>query len=191
MLGKCYPQAGYYTRMHWDKISDHSRGSNWDTFCKQVSKIKPGTVWRHNVAGDIPHIDNVIDVDKLQALVQANKGKRGFTYTHHSVDIPANLDAIQTANDNGFTVNLSADNLDQADSLKTMDIAPIVTIVPADQTENMVTDAGNRIVICPAAINDNVTCKTCKLCAIPNRKVIIGFPAHGINKREIQELLSI
>ena len=35
-----------------------------------------------------------------------------------------------------------------------------------------------------AKVLGRVTCKTCGLCAIANRKAIIGFPAHGPSKRK-------
>jgi len=71
-------------------------------------------LWRHNEAGDLPGEGDDIDVPKLRALVQANRGKRGFTYTHKPVlDNPQNAVAIKCANQNGFTVNLSADSIEE------------------------------------------------------------------------------
>ncbi len=114
----------------------------------------------------------------LKQLVSANKGRRGFTYTHKP-PTPTNLKHIRHANDNGFTINLSADSPAEADRLKALNAGPVVTVLPYDQKTNFRTDAGHLVVVCPAVIRDGVTCATCKLCAWKDREVIVGFPAHG------------
>jgi hypothetical protein len=46
------------------------------------------------------------------------------------------------------------------------------------------------VVICPATYpKEEITCASCKLCAIPTRKSIIGFPAHGTGKKALNERL--
>tara|TARA_R110000764_G_scaffold217193_1_gene304254 strand:- start:101 stop:625 length:525 start_codon:yes stop_codon:yes gene_type:complete len=172
--------------MNWDKVTSGERGSNWVDLCTSVSKLKDGQIWRHNVSGDLPHIEQRIDFEKLIDLTVANKGRRGFTYTHHAMSIADNAASVQTANEHGFTINLSADNVKMADELKALDIAPVVAIVPADTIENFSTANGHKVVICPAAIRDDVTCLSCKMCAISDRKTIIGFPAHGTTKNKIK-----
>jgi len=37
--------------------------------------------------------------------------------------------------------------------------------------------------VCPAQTREDVTCASCGLCAIPDRRVIIGFRAHGTRAR--------
>jgi len=32
--GGCYAEAGYYTRMNWDKVDSGERGVEWETFRK-------------------------------------------------------------------------------------------------------------------------------------------------------------
>ena len=182
----CYASSGYYTRLNWDKVTDGSRGGNWDSLCESVSNLKPGTLWRHNVSGDLPRKGALIDDRKLYQLITANKGRSGFTYTHHNMRSKRNRIAIESANHNGFTINLSADNPGEADKLKALHIAPVVSIVPESQLTNFTTKGGNKVVICPAVIKDNVTCKTCQMCARPNRDTIIGFPAHGTGKGKIR-----
>lgn len=71
-----------------------------------------------------------------------------------------------------------------ADQLAALNIAPVVVVLSADQTAATVTPQGRKVAICPATISDNVTCATCGLCALVNRKAIIGFPAHGASKRK-------
>lgn len=189
--GGCYAEAGYYTRMNWDKVTSGERGGDWQSLCESVSKLPEGQIWRHNVAGDLPHVDGLIDKSLLFKLVKANMGKMGFTYTHHDPKMGGNALTIRIANITGFTVNLSADSPEHADQLADLtiagkQIAPVVTVIPADQTENSTTPAGRTIVVCPAAIKADVSCKTCKLCARSDRRVIVGFPAHGIRKDNAQ-----
>jgi hypothetical protein len=142
-------------------------------------------LWRHNQAGDLPGVDGEIDAVALRALVRANKGKRGFTYTHKPMT-PANVRAVKSANDSGFTINLSADTLEQVDALKALNVGPVVVVLPWDQKENIQTAAGHGVVICPAVTRDNVTCESCGLCAWKDRKVVIGFPAHGSKKKQVK-----
>jgi hypothetical protein len=161
-------------------------------FCKQITKIKAGALWRHNQAGDLPGKGNGINFRMLKALVAANVGKRGFTYSHKpvlgvGVQRGKNRAAIAYANKNGFVVNLSADSLCEADSLAALDIAPVCVIVSTNSDEKMLTPEGRKVIVCPAQIRDDVTCKSCKLCAVINRKVIIAFQAHGPAGKTVSE----
>jgi len=156
----------------------------------KIAALPKGTLWRHNQAGDLPGEGDAIDARALNELVRANRGKRGFTYTHKPVSVnldpqhEANAHSVAYANARGFTINLSADNLAEADKLAEMAIGPVVVVLPAEQTRATVTPNGRKVAICPATISDNVTCADCGLCALVNRKAIIGFPAHGASKRK-------
>ena len=178
----CYAKGGPLA-IHWRKVTQGIAGMPWDDFVSQIAALPDGALWRHNQAGDLPGIGDTIDTAALASLVDANNGKRGFTYTHKPVT-PANVAAIKNANGNGFTINLSGNNLEHADKLAGLDVGPVVVVLPADQTENTTTPAGRKVVVCPASIRDDVSCATCKLCAISNRTAIIGFPAHGAAKRK-------
>lgn len=164
--------------------------TSWQGLTAAVSNLGVGQIWRHNQAGDLPHTDQQIDAKKLETLVAANAaaGARGFTYTHHDVRIAGNAAAIADANARGFTVNLSANNLAHADILKSLEIAPVVVVLPADQdAKKLETPQGNRVVVCPATYRDDVTCSSCGLCA-RQRDVIVGFPAHGAQKAKASAL---
>lgn len=180
----CYADAGYYTKLNWNKVTSGERGADWDSLCDNVTKIKPDSIWRHNVSGDLPHTDEVIDRDRVEQLSTANTGKLGFTYTHHDMTIKANRDTIADANKAGFTINLSANNPAHADELAALDIGPVVTVCAGDQTENFKTPKGRKVVICPATQNDDISCETCKLCA-RQRDVIVAFPVHGVQASKI------
>jgi hypothetical protein len=178
--GGCYAEANYHLRLHWYKVSDGSRGSNWGEFCNAIAALPDGQLWRHNQAGDLPGFYGAIDVSMLEGLVAANRGKRGFTYTHKP-PIGENAMAIASANARGFTVNLSGNDLEHADELAALGIGPVVTVLPSSVQGNVKieTPQGRRVVVCPATYREDITCASCGLCQVRDRKVIVGFPAHG------------
>ena len=103
----CYAKYGKQT-IHWRKVSNAERGVSWTEFTKLIRKIAKGQLWRHNVAGDLPHNDGNIDYLQLRQLIDANKGKKGYTYTHHALN-DHNVIAIRNSNALGFTVNASCE----------------------------------------------------------------------------------
>ena len=180
----CYAKHGH-TGIHWRKVTAGERGTDWDTFVSKVRHLPKGGIWRHNVAGDLPAKDGVIDSDMVRQLIKANTGKGGFTYTHH--DMVKNAGIIASSNHNGFTVNLSSNNVTEADTLADMDIAPVVTLLPTDSAKVTYTPKGRKVVRCPAETSKKVTCKTCRLCQKTDRP-IIGFTPHGSGKKVTQEV---
>jgi hypothetical protein len=135
--------------------------------------------------------NNIINVQALKDLVQANKNKSGFTYTHYPMNNDSNIQAVKMANNNGFTVNLSANNLKQADDYKSLKIAPVVVVVAEDCDKVSYTEKGNKIVVCPAQTSDKVTCSSCGLCQKSDRDYIIGFRVHGTYTKKAKVSLSI
>jgi hypothetical protein len=183
----CYAGSGPLA-LHWRKVTSGERSMGWNAFCAEIAALASGQLWRHNQAGDLPGSGESIDKGEFLALVQANEGKRGFTYTHKTAK--ANHDLIRFANAKGFTVNLSANSLSHADTLADAKAGPVVTVLPATQTTNTVTPAGRRVVVCPAAVKEGVSCATCQLCQKANRSVIVGFPAHGTQAKKATAIAS-
>ena len=180
----CYADSGPL-KLHWDKVTRKERGDDWSTFIDKIKELPTGSKWRHNQAGDLPGDMEKLDAEKCIQLAKANKGKRGFTYTHYDVlDNFQNAITVNIMNHLGFTVNVSANNLDHADQLCDLDIAPVATVLPIEQTTNTVTPKGRKVVVCPATYKDEVSCADCMLCEKRDRKVIVGFPAHGTSKRK-------
>jgi hypothetical protein len=174
----CYAED-FYTRLSWDKVAE--RGGTLAALCASIAALPAGQLWRHNVAGDLPGDGETVDAAALGEIVRANIGKRGFTYTHKkSAD---GLYWASQATQWGFTVNLSADDAGDADTLAEADAGPVVAIVPMDTPEKSYTPAGRTIIVCPAQTRDGVTCASCGLCARADRGVIIGFRAHGTRAR--------
>lgn len=210
----CYAEYGIM-RMTWQKLGDF--GLRWKAFLDVVSTFEPGQIWRHNVAGDLPGTGDDIDEQALFALLDAAKHTRGFTYTHKPVlplqdsdvvraghktgrsDVlgvllgvvhnrQANALIIKIANrQDGLTINLSTDSFEQADAAKALNIAPVVVTVPCDHPRFSRTPAGNPVIVCPAQVEDDITCAKCKLCTVKTRKSIVAFRAHGQGQKAINQ----
>ena len=180
----CYAESGPL-KLHWLKVTKGERGDDWSTFLDKIKELPAGSKWRHNQAGDLPGDTQDLDSTKCVDLAKANDGKRGFTYTHYDVlDNFQNAITVNMMNHLGFTVNVSANNLEHADQLCDLDIAPVATVLPIEQTTNTVTPKGRKVVVCPATYKDDVSCADCMLCEKRDRKVIVGFPAHGTGKKK-------
>lgn len=180
--GGCYAASGPLA-LHWAKVTSERAGHDYTEFLAKIAALPDGQLWRHNQAGDLAGAGDALDVAALRQLVAANSGKRGFTYTHKPLAQADERQAIAEANANGFTVNLSANNLDHADALADLAIGPVVAVLPTDATENTITPQGRKVIVCPATIRDDISCATCGLCA-RQRDAIVGFPAHGTSKRK-------
>lgn len=180
--GVCYAKNGPL-RLHWQAV-DAGRGGTLKSFVNAVKRLPKGQLWRHNQAGDLPGKGDALDVKALGEIVRANTGRRGFTYTHKPLRRKAEREAVRKANASGFTVSLSANDLEHADRLADLGIAPVVTVLPSTVhgPAKVKTPEGRTVVVCPASYRDDVTCATCGACAVAGRKSIIGFPAHGSKK---------
>lgn len=221
----CYAENGPLSYSIWQPLSrvtpgrawHNSRGYRfqsltWSQYCDAVTALPIGQSWRHAQAGDLPGTNTAIDARKLRKLVKANKGKRGFTYTHKPVTIAQceplirsgkmttaqartvtqrNAKAVAEANAGGFTINLSANSVAEIDALAALDIGPVVTVLPAEVhgKQDIVTPRGKRIVVCPATYRDDIQCVDCMLCQ-RQRDCAVGFPAHGAAKRRASAIAS-
>lgn len=186
-LNGCYAED-FLTNLTWAKVTDGKVGKTWDDFTVQIQELKPNTIWRHNVGGDLPHLNGSLDGGMIKQLSQANTGKRGYTYTHHLPNIADNLAILKQANNDGFTINLSANNNKEA--MKYFSLG-LPTVVITNQTKNHTLEDGTPVVICPAQVSDNIDCKTCGYCAKSDRKAVVGFIAHGSRSKKVIAIASI
>ena len=183
----CYAASGP-SFMNWRAVSSRQRGTDLDTFCAGIRKLPKHQLYRINQAGDLPGDGVKIDQVALHKLVSANRGKHGFTYTHYSPYDPDNARAIEYANAQGLTINLSGETLAEVDDLIALGIGPVVVTLPADQIKSVTTPRGNTVTVCPASLSDDVTCATCAACSVPERRGAIGFPAHGTSKKKVEKV---
>ncbi len=196
-VGGCYAASGN-SAIHWRALSEGRAATALDLqgLTDAIRALPRGQLWRMNEAGDLPTTDGrSIDADSLRAIVDANRGRRGFTYTHHDPMASSgpgsltNAAFIDAANVQGFTVNLSANNPAHADALASLGIgAPVVTLMEPGAWKGKhfaSTPAGRHIVQCPAEYAEGMTCAQCELCANRERRSIVGFTAHGSSKRRV------
>ena len=133
-----------------------------------------------------------VDNEYLDALLNA-KPKKGFSFTYSHFDFNAWIDKARAV---GKTViNYSADNM--PDALKSFGLnIPTVTVVGQDRWKyngksiDVTADIWKptvQVIRCPAEYR-NISCNDCgngePLCARMDRNYIIGFTAHGPNKRK-------
>jgi hypothetical protein len=195
--GGCYGANGHLN-IHWNAVTAGTRGVEFDVFCKQVESLPAKQLWRYGVAGDLPGLQNQIDEYQLKKLVRANDNRDCIAYSH-KYNSKANMVLLKFANDNGMTINLSANNLKHADMLSKYDM-PVVVALPIRHKADpkvIYTPAGLKVLTCPAVTSSKVTCKSCGLCAKrdrfdqnTNQRLIIGFPAHGSKKALVSSIVT-
>ncbi len=183
----CYAEYGPLG-LHWNQLSIGNRGVTLGEVCTSIRKLPKHQLWRWGQAGDLPGDGHEINEDELNQIIAANANRDGFAFTHYDPSVGDNAAAILAANTNGFTVNLSANNLEHADVLADADVGPVVVVLPIGTTKPVKTPAGRHVAVCPATVRDDVQCANCGICAHPTRKAIIGFPAHGSGQAKAQRV---
>jgi hypothetical protein len=190
--GGCYAASGPL-KLHWDKVTKGERGGDWLHLQSAIAKAKlqPGSLLRHNQAGDLPHDHGTLKattIGYLRAIFSAAK-LRAFTYTHH-VQTEYNLQVVADCNASGFTVNLSCDSETQA-AKRHAEGFPSVCVVPSgDQRRSWELD-GVKFQTCPAQLKDGITCATCQLCTKADRSCVVAFRAHGSGSKRVDAALGI
>lgn len=184
----CYAEH-HWLGKHWEKVP--AKGLTWFSFCEEVSELPDGQLWRHNQAGDLPGVGESVDLGALKLLCSANRGRRGFTYTHKKSREA--IIAVRYANEHGFTVNVSCDSLEEADRWRSdCPSLPLTVVIPETETrDTFLSPAGHRVTVCPAQTRDEVTCASCKLCSVASRKAIVAFRAHGQQRKKVSGLVQL
>ena len=178
----CYAE-NFHTALNWNKVDQ--RGQDLDGLLKAINRLPKGQFWRHNVAGDLPGEGEQVDAYALGQIVKANRGRKGFTYTHKKS--PEAITWAKHATAWGFTVNLSADDAGEADKLAATG-APVVVVVPMDTPKHTTTPEGRPVLVCPAQTTEGMTCALCQLCQKADRRQIIGFRAHGTKAKQADRI---
>jgi len=172
---ECYAKK-HFVNMHWDKVSRGERGTSYSAFCNEIRRLPYGQLWRHNQAGDLHAPARSEDV---LALIKANRGKRGFTYTAH----PHSFELFRHAKQSGFTINMSCDSQRAAAAATRRGIPAVYSGAPVEYKDVTAwTFFGVRFVVCPHKRNSpsaqKVQCSTCQLCHTRPSNVVIVFPLH-------------
>ncbi len=183
----CYAE-NFPLVLHWNRVSE--KGIDFEQLTNQIKALPYGTFWRHNVAGDLDHEKGKIKIDKLGDLVKANRNRKGFTYTHHNLDLSHNAKAVRLANAQGFTINASCNSVFHAEQVREKHKVPTVCVVPKNETrKTWKTLKGTLVVTCPATYQENRSCDTCRLCQKTDRTCIVAFPAHGAGTKKIERVI--
>ena len=187
--GGCYA-ANYPMRHHWDAVTRGERGVSVQRFMAAIAALSPGQLWRHNQGGDLPHTAGKISRRFMRAIIRANRGRNGYTYTHHDLKQGENLSLIRSANRHGFTVNVSTETETAADEAIAKGLPAVLTVASDETRTTWQTAAGNRVLVCPAQRSDTKTCADCKLCHKRGARVIIAFLAHGTSRRKAEHSIA-
>jgi hypothetical protein len=185
----CYAAYGR-TLLHWKKVPE--RGTPWPDFIHRLRRLNQNDFFRHNVAGDLPHIGGYLIHELVINLSRAVRRLRAaWTYTHHELNAH-NLAIIRAVIANGLVINVSCEDTRTA-ALNALRGLPTVCVVPPEAPTCFRME-GVTFVQCPATIKENINCNNCggprgiPLCARSDRKVVVTFPAHGTGRRKAAEI---
>jgi len=181
---ECYAEYGP-VRLAWNRAES---GISASELSAEIAKLPREGIWRYGVAGDLPGENESVDVQALDLLIRANSARDVIAYSHKKSE--QSLSAIRDANQRGFTINISADSVSEADYYYRQDL-PTVLTVPSDAPEVTYTASGARVVVCPAQTREDVTCESCRLCSVSNRRVIVGFRAHGTKTKSLDRRIKL
>lgn len=184
----CYATMGPLN-VHWNKVSNGERGSNWKNFILEIEKLPNNWKFRYAQAGDLPGKNENINGKKLFELAKVVQKKKlkAWAYTHKTLR-ETNVNKIKKANKMGFCINASADSLQEADDAVDKGL-PTVVVLPSNSPSILYTEKGRKVVVCPAQVKKGKTCSDCMLCAKSDRKFVIGFKAHGVQFRKVEKAI--
>jgi hypothetical protein len=184
----CYAD-NYHTRLNWDKVTSGERGGSFKELLNNIKALKPGTIWRACVAGDIPsNKKGEISRTYIKGITEANQGLKGYTYTHNRLDIGENISLLKTANKKGFTVNISTETEAAADNAILNSLPAVIVVKSTETRRSWFTKNKNKILVCPA-LTSGVNCIDCQLCQHRPKNLIIAFLAHGNMSKLIDKIL--
>ena len=184
----CYAD-NYHTRLNWDKVTSGERGGTFKELLDNIKALKPGTIWRACVAGDIPsNKKGEISRTYIKGITEANQGLKGYTYTHNRLDVGENISLLKTANKKGFTVNISTETEAAADNAVLNSLPAVIVVKSTETRRTWLTKNKNKILVCPAQTN-GVNCIDCQLCQNRPKNLIIAFLAHGNLSKIIDKIL--
>lgn len=187
----CYGD-GYHLSMHWDAVTRGERGLQWPQFLAAIAELPFGQLWRHNQAGDLYKPGTVTGRTALAQLVDANRGRRGYTYSHHPLT-SATVQAFRAATANGFTVNASCHNETKADAAIASGLRAAFVVASTETRPHWRTPDGNHAVLCPAQRSgpqfEGMDCAKCQLCQSRPETIAIAFKAHGTGYRRVEAVI--
>lgn len=185
-LSGCYAE-NFPLSLHWGKVADN--GINADQLAQKLKALPVGQLWRHNVAGDLPHNNGIIDIDAMEPILGAVERRRLETilYTHHQ--LTQNIKQLEQVKKRGINVNLSCNSVFEAVTAVKAGFNA-VALMPSSAPKVTKLE-GAKVVICPAQTSDRVTCASCGLCAKDRGTTIIGFYPHGTKSKKAESTIGV
>lgn len=178
--GGCYAESGPL-RLHWDAVSDGRRGSEgWSelgTALVAWSKANPRRMIRIGDAGQITDEQGDVPGPIMRALRTIGP-RRAIVYVHPTRGYWRRR--ASTLKAYGVALNVSREGIVPWDP-----VVPQVTVVPRGTFAEGRRRVGD-VVQCPAEYCDT-DCARCKLCALPSRRCVVGFSAHGAQARKAEQ----
>ena len=185
----CYGDGGPLA-IHWAAVSKGERGEPLPRFLANIASLPADQLWRMNQAGDLAHTNGRISRRFIRGIIEANKGRRGFTYTHHDLTKGENLSLVRQANRQGFRINVSTESELAADNAIAAGLPAVITVPSNEERTTWRTPANNTVLVCPAQRSDTLTCSDCQLCHKRGARVVIAFKAHGISRRKVEAAIA-
>lgn len=186
----CYAEAGFHTRLQWNRLDAGTIGVSPEAFIAQVRALPAGILFRHCVAGDQwPDPADPLRIDQalLLQLASATRHLRAaWSFTHFLMDA-VNQATLRQAAERGLVVNASTESRSAAAALQRQGIPSVCVVAP--DAPAVFRHEGVRFVACPASRRGKgdrkIQCISCggrfgiPLCAQAARPFMITFPAHG------------
>lgn len=189
LMNGCYGDGGPLA-IHWAAVTKGERGEPLPRFLANIASLPTDQLWRMNQAGDLPHNAGKISRRFIRGMIAANKGRRGFTYTHHDLSQGENLSLVRQANRQGFKINVSTESEPAADRAIAAGLPAVITVPSIEERTTWHTPAGNTVLVCPAQRSDTLTCADCQLCHSRGARIVIAFKAHGASRRKVESAIA-
>lgn len=195
-IGTCPSTCPFLDADQWKANGCYGAGRIWYQANKAAHDVvdlpAATTLIRDRIVGDItvPEAgDDRIDWEYVKAVQTwaASRNSTVFGYTHATslMDQCASWEWDVLFPD--YTMNISCHT--------TAQVADVIgqgwdAVISSDDVAQGDMVGDKRIVRCPAVDRDDVTCKSCGLCAKRDRKAIIWFPLHGTQVKKAQAALA-
>tara|TARA_Y100000593_G_C4262528_1_gene312988 strand:+ start:689 stop:1285 length:597 start_codon:yes stop_codon:yes gene_type:complete len=195
MHSKCYAKKGHQA-LHAKKVTEGSRGYDLNKLLKEIEELRPHTLLRLNVSGDLPSVtykndERKISTDALTKLLIATQDAKAkaFTYTHLHSDPKHreyNLAVVKEWSTENFVINVSCESSSEAVKLyfegqdvaltntKLFNYAVDQEINHGKKAELTTKDGSVDLFPCPASYKGS-NCNECRECSKHHRENIVVF----------------
>lgn len=174
-FGENFPQD-----MAWNKVEQV--GVDLPQLIDEIQSLPMRSKLRINVVGD--YANPLEDIPKFSAVV-ARKQLDVLNYTHHK----PTPEVVAVAKAASYVVNFSGEHAGFAEWCLDNGVNAVIAL-PSFYKGKFIKCGMVNVVTCPAVYRE-VTCENCMLCAQDRveRKIAIGFPAHGTKKKAIDRVI--